>query len=221
MKTKDFVVFWDWNGTLVDDAFVFVRILNVLLQKNSLPKISLGFYKENFCFPVVDFYKKLGLYKNASFFSSLNKDFVLLYEQQKHVPKLKKNIVNLIKTLHKMKIKQCVVSAQKNKTLTELVSFYGLTSSFIEVVGVDNDFASGKKSLAKNLKNKLGSSCEILIVGDTFLDFEVSNYIGARCVLVDWGHYSFKRLSVCGVPVFSCVEDLWGFLVTTPELTNL
>ena len=96
MKTKNLVLFWDWNGTVVDDSFVFVNILNVLLKKGGLPKITLAFYKENFCFPIVDFYKKLGLYKSPSFFSSLNKDFIQLYNLQKHAPKLKKNIVALI-----------------------------------------------------------------------------------------------------------------------------
>ena len=76
MENKDFVVFWDWNGTLVDDAFIFVNNLNLLLAKNNLQKITHTFYKEHFCFPVVDFYKKLGLYKNPPFFSSLNQEFV-------------------------------------------------------------------------------------------------------------------------------------------------
>ena len=26
MKNK-FVIFWDWNGTIVDDAFLFVKII--------------------------------------------------------------------------------------------------------------------------------------------------------------------------------------------------
>ena len=66
-SNRELVVFWDWNGTIVDDGFVFVNILNVLLEKHNLKKISLAFYKQNFCFPVVDFYKSLGLYKGSSF----------------------------------------------------------------------------------------------------------------------------------------------------------
>ena len=221
MKTKELVVFWDWNGTLIDDAFVFVHILNVLLKKNNLPKINLQYYKENFCFPVVDFYKKLGLYKNASFFSLLNKNFILLYEQQKNTPKLKANILSLIKFLNKKQIKQCVVSAQNNSTLNELVSFYGVGSFFVDVVGVNNDLACGKKKIAKILKNKFAENKKILVVGDTFLDFDVANHIGADCVLVDWGHNSFEHLSHCGVPVFSSVKDLKRFFVNSLELTNL
>ena len=222
MKTKNLVLFWDWNGTVVDDSFVFVNILNVLLEKKGLPKITLAFYKENFCFPVVDFYKKLGLYKSLSFFSSLNKDFIQLYNQQKNAPKLKKNIVALIGYLNNRGVKQFVVSAQNNKTLTGLVSFYGLKQSFVAVVGVDNDLAYGKKGFANSLKKKYcNKKNNIIVVGDTFLDFEVSQHIGARCLLVDWGHYSFGRLSCCGVPVFSSVGGLKRFLIKDLGLASL
>jgi len=221
MKTKNLVVFWDWNGTLIDDSFVFVNILNVLLKKNGLPKITLNFYKENFCFPVVDFYKKLGLYKSPSFFSSLNQKFVLLYNKQKHVPKLKSNILSLVNDLNNNNIEQCVVSAQNNQTLLGLVSFYGLNNSFVKVVGVRNDLALGKKALAEKLKNKFFKHNRVLVVGDTFLDFEVSKHLGGNCVLVDWGHYSFSRLSVCGAPVFRSVGDLRSFFIKELGLTNL
>jgi len=221
MKSKDLVVFWDWNGTLVDDAFVFVDVLNVLLERNSLQKISLEFYKKNFCFPVVDFYKKLGLYKNSSFFSALNKDFIELYNQRKYEPKLKKNISKLIYDLNKINIKQYVVSAQENQTLLGLISFYGLNKYFVRAVGVNNDFAFGKNKLAKKLKNSLCQNNIILVVGDTLLDFEVANHIKGECVLVDWGHYSLGRLSCCGVPVLSSVKELGRFFVKRLELTSL
>jgi len=221
MKTKNLVLFWDWNGTIVDDAFVFVDVLNVLLKKNNLQKITLDFYRENFCFPVVDFYKKLGLYQNASFFNSLNEDFISLYNQQKHSPKLKTNIVELINRLNNLNVKQYVVSAQNNKTLLGLVSFYGLEGSFVGVFGVDNNLASGKKNVAAYLKNKHCVNSEILVVGDTVLDFEVSNHLGARCVLVDWGHCNLNRLSSCGVPVFSSVSGLENFFIKDLGLTSL
>ena len=153
---------------------------------------------------------------------SLNKDFVGLYNQQKHAPKLKKNIVALIGFLNNLGVNQFVVSAQNNKTLAGLVSFYGLKQSFVAVGGVDNDLACGKKGLANSLKNKYcNKKNNIVVVGDTFLDFEVSRHIGARCLLVDWGHYSFGRLSCCGVPVFSSVEGLKKFFIKELGLTSL
>ena len=57
---KKMIVVWDWNGTIVDDAFVFVNIMNSYLKKNKLKPISINDYKNNFCFPVINYYKKLG-----------------------------------------------------------------------------------------------------------------------------------------------------------------
>ena len=41
-------IIWDWNGTLVDDAWVFVDIMNRFLKKMNLPIISLEDYQQNF-----------------------------------------------------------------------------------------------------------------------------------------------------------------------------
>jgi len=53
VANNNLVVVWDWNGTLVDDAFIFVDIMNGYLSEFSLPPISLSDYKNNFCFPVI------------------------------------------------------------------------------------------------------------------------------------------------------------------------
>ena len=53
-------IIWDWNGSIVDDAWLFVDLMNVVLKKRGLPKISIADYQETFCFPLEDYYKKLG-----------------------------------------------------------------------------------------------------------------------------------------------------------------
>ena len=73
-RSKKFIVVWDWNGTLVDDAAIFVSIMNSFLQKNSLKKINLKEYKNHFCFTVENYYKKLG-------FKLTNKEFQALSSQ--------------------------------------------------------------------------------------------------------------------------------------------
>ena len=44
VANNNLVVVWDWNGTLVDDAFIFVDIMNGYLSEFSLPPISLSDY---------------------------------------------------------------------------------------------------------------------------------------------------------------------------------
>tara|TARA_Y100001960_G_C14721143_1_gene852458 strand:- start:849 stop:1511 length:663 start_codon:yes stop_codon:yes gene_type:complete len=207
MKKNSFVIFWDWNGTIVDDTFVFVQILNILLKKYNLKPISLAFYKKHFCFPVIDFYKKLELYKNPLFFKTLNAEFIKLYNKNKLKPKLKPGVVELINLLNSNGFSQCVVSAQNNKTLHGLISYYNLSGSFEQIVGVDNDLAVGKKDLAHQLCKKYKNK-NFIVVGDTLLDHQVAKHIGADCILVDWGHYSSCRLSSSGSFVVSSLKGL-------------
>ena len=53
LNNKKYIIF-DWNGTLIDDAHVFVDVLNVLLKRRRLGVINLHRYRELFCFPIKD-----------------------------------------------------------------------------------------------------------------------------------------------------------------------
>ena len=50
-------VIWDWNGTLVDDAWLFVELMNDELHKRNLTKINVNDYKNHFTFPVKKYYE--------------------------------------------------------------------------------------------------------------------------------------------------------------------
>ena len=58
MKIKHII--WDWNGTLLDDCWLCVESINKLLLKRGLPLIDKEKYLDIFCFPVEDYYIKLG-----------------------------------------------------------------------------------------------------------------------------------------------------------------
>ena len=58
MKYKHII--WDWNGTLVDDTWLCVEIINKLLKKRNLKLVTIDDYKEKFMFPVREYYIELG-----------------------------------------------------------------------------------------------------------------------------------------------------------------
>ena len=60
MKKNKSAIIWDWNGTIVDDAQVFVDIMNVFLNEKKLKNISIKDYNNNFVFPVENYYTSLG-----------------------------------------------------------------------------------------------------------------------------------------------------------------
>lgn len=37
---------WDWNGTLLDDVEVNVKVINEMLSKRDLPLLDINTYKE-------------------------------------------------------------------------------------------------------------------------------------------------------------------------------
>ena len=207
---KNVIVFWDWNGTIVDDSFVFVDILNCLLKENSLPAISLKQYRESFCFPIDVFYKKINLYKNKSFFNQLNKRFAAIYKEKMYLPLIKKDVVSVLSLLKKAGAQQYIVSAQNHEILTHLLNYYGLSHYFEGAFGVNNHVAKGKEEAALKLKNKIYNKNSIIFfVGDTELDYAVSKKIQALPLLVSWGHYNKKRLLLNdGAVVFDSVDDL-------------
>ena len=41
-------IIWDWNGTLVDDGWLFVELINSVLKKRGLKEISLSDYQKKF-----------------------------------------------------------------------------------------------------------------------------------------------------------------------------
>ena len=45
-------IIWDWNGTLLNDAWLCVEVMNGMLEKRGLPKVSLDFYRSVFTYPV-------------------------------------------------------------------------------------------------------------------------------------------------------------------------
>lgn len=213
MNNNNKIIVWDWNGTIVDDSFIFVEIMNDFLKDFGLKKISLRDYRKHFCFPVHDYYTSLGINLSEEDFRLLSVSFIDKYKEKMFIPKLKKNILNVIRYLYNNGFSQFIVSAQEQKLLNRSVNFYGLKKYFNGVYGLDNNFAISKLALAKNkLAPKLGSESSLLVVGDTLHDLEMANYIKSSCCLVSWGHNSPSRLKRGGETVLSCPSDLLAFI---------
>ena len=213
MKNK-FVIFWDWNGTIVDDAFLFVKIMNSFLREKKLPLIDIKQYKSFFGFPLIQYYKKLGFDFREEPFVDLGFRFIERYKQFRFEAKLFPEIKNLLGWLSNKNCSQFVVSAQEHSLLLSAVDYYNLSNFFIDCRGVDNLLALKKIEIAKSLKEKfIHAGDRVFVVGDTLHDFEVAKALGAVPVLVSYGHCCSARLNRCGLPVVASVGDLKKFFV--------
>tara|TARA_Y100000996_G_scaffold404564_1_gene378796 strand:- start:2088 stop:2723 length:636 start_codon:yes stop_codon:yes gene_type:complete len=205
---KKHIVF-DWNGTLIDDAWIFVDILNALLKKRNLGQIDLIEYQKLFCFPLSDFYQNLGFDVTPDAFNVLKEDFVFEYNKRQFLAHLFPDTMDTLNKIKSHNVQLSILSASNQKILSSLANFYSINRFFSHVLGVDNYEAAGKESLGfELLKNLSESRSDITMVGDTDLDYRVSQKLGIDCILISRGHQSHKRLSVLDCPVVCSLTDL-------------
>tara|TARA_Y100001935_G_scaffold164395_1_gene135201 strand:+ start:4592 stop:5227 length:636 start_codon:yes stop_codon:yes gene_type:complete len=205
---KKHIVF-DWNGTLIDDAWIFVDILNVLLKKRNLNQVDLIEYQEMFRFPLSQFYQNLGFDVSSDAFNILKEDFVVEYNKRQFLAHLYPDTVNTLNEIKSHNIQLSILSASNQKILRSLTNFYSINHFFLHILGVNNYEAVGKENLGFKLLNNLSESqCEIAMVGDTDLDYKISQKLGIDCILISRGHQTHKRLSALGCPVVHSLTDL-------------
>ena len=208
MKT-DLAVIWDWNGTIVDDASVFIKIMNEFLAERSLPLINSKKYREFFTFPVKSYYKLLGFQFSKKSFDELSLEFIKRYKEEMFKPSLVGEVKTFLTKLHLRGVPQIVVSAQENKLLSKAVNYYGLESLFVATYGIQNYKAASKVKMAKEVFDKhFKNYKKTIFIGDTEHDAEVATDLNIDCFLVSYGHCTYKRLKQTGFPVFRSVSEL-------------
>jgi len=110
-------VIWDWNGTLINDVWLVVEIMNKMLKKRNLPKIDSKKYREFFDFPVMNYYSKLGFDFSNESFEKLNVEFISEYYKRFNECKLFDEAEEVLKKIRDMGISQSILSASKEDVL--------------------------------------------------------------------------------------------------------
>jgi len=202
-------IIWDWNGTLIDDVWLVVEIMNEILKKRNLPGIDLKKYKEIFDFPVIDYYVRLGFDFSNESFEELTVEFISEYYTRFNECRLFDEVEEVLKKIRDRGISQSILSASKEDVLIEKIRYYGIEKYFCRILGLKNHYAEskverGKKWIAElNLNPK-----EVLLIGDTTHDYIVSKHIGSNCLLVANGHHSYERLANLGVDVVGTLKEM-------------
>ncbi len=202
-------VVWDWNGTLIDDAWLCVEIMDAMLRARGLPGLTRERYAELFDFPVRDYYLRLGVDFARDPFEVIGAEFIREYERRKTECVLQPGAAERVRSLARAGVGQTVVSAYHERTLRELLSRFGLDGWLSGIVGGGDIYAAGKLDRAMAWFRSSGLQGEtILVVGDTLHDAEMARAMGARCWLLCAGHQSRRRLETAACPVFDRFADL-------------
>ena len=203
-------IIWDWNGTLLDDGWLFVDVMNTILKRRKMKTITLEKYREIFGFPVKNYYTKLGFDLEKEPFEESGMRFIKEYENRRYEAQLYPQVIPLLSDLQTIGISHSILSAQHQTLLDDLTQYYNIRDYFIQVIGLDNHYAHSKVENGIRWVNRLKSNAqEVLLIGDTDHDFEVAETIGVDCLLLSHGHHSHDRLQKTGAKVVQGLNDIF------------
>lgn len=205
-------IIWDWNGTLLDDAWLCVDIMNGILRRRGMAEISVDTYRTHFDFPVRRYYEFLGFGADDTF-EIVSHEFIGGITERAMEGKLHPGAADMLDRLHRAGVEQVILSAHHQQSLEAVVAAYGLRPYFDKLIGLDNIYAVSK--VVNGLEHRATlphAPHEVLLIGDTLHDAEVAEAIGADCLLVSAGHQSVERLNKASCPVVDSLADMAAFL---------
>ena len=209
------VIFWDYNGTILDDVHTCIVAINTMLARRGLPAITLERYTDIFDFPIVRLYKGAGFdLAKESFTDILAPEYISLYQPASYNAGIRPGVLELIKSLKTAGYMQVLLSASQRDLLVEQTDAFGLSPFFDAILGLGDIYARSKTELARRWidEHRVGSG-DICIIGDTVHDFQVARELKGQCVLVCGGHNSKQRLLETGASVikdFSNLPEILG-----------
>ena len=202
-------IIWDWNGTLLNDRWLCLESINILLTQRDKSPLSDEEYLAHFDFPIRNYYVNAGFDFSEEDFKVPALQFIDLYDKKRKECHLHENALPVLQYFQNRGISQSILSASELGVLNDMVNHFGLTSYFQHVTGLDNHYAASKVELGKKLIKKLGISLdEILMIGDTCHDQEVAQALGIDVILYNKGHFPAYRLKDCGCRIISDLNEL-------------
>lgn len=186
-------VLWDFNGTLLDDAHLCVKSVNVLLRDAGLPVITLEDYHQKFTFPVRDYYADLGFDMEKADFAALSEQFHEHYHACLDEALIFPGTFEVLEELSHLN--HHVLSAANIHDLNRMVDKFGLRPHFKSVYGLGDRLAHSKVELGKELiRTQALDPKTCVMFGDTLHDLEVGEALGLDVILVTGGHQHESRL---------------------------
>ena len=204
-------IIWDWNGTLLDDAWLCVDVMNGMLEERNLPLRTLDQYREIFDFPVINYYLKLGFDFSREPFEEVGLEFVIRYNKRQKETSLHMEVKRILRHFKNGGYLQFILSAREQNELLREIKELGVAEFFDGVYGLDDHYAHGKTDIGRELLAETGiDPKKAVFIGDTRHDAEVAGEIGVDCILVPNGHHTEERLRKCNAFVIGSLTELEG-----------
>ncbi len=202
-------IIWDWNGTLINDAWLVVEIINKMLARRKLQEVNQERHRDIFDFPVMKYYSSIGFDFSKESFERLTDEFISEYYDRFNECQLFDEAEGVLRQIRERGILQSVLSASQEDLLKAKIKHYGIDKYFYNIIGLKNHYAESKIERGKSWVTKLNlEPRDVLLIGDTIHDYDVSKSIGCDCLLVANGHHSYERLASQGVEVIKSLKEM-------------
>lgn len=205
------VIFWDWNGTIIDDVEICMETVNSLLKEyGKKPFSARADYHKVFRFPIIDYYRDAGFDFDEVPFDVLAHKYIARYDVNCRRAKIFPDILNVLCTFKRDGIKQIMLTASEKNDLIRWLDEIDALKFFDDIIANDDIYAAGKADIAKRwLKKHPEINLErAVMVGDTTHDVEVARAMGIDAVTIARGHGARVALEKTGAPVFDNADEM-------------
>lgn len=204
-------IFWDFNGTVIDDVHNALGCVNDLLERKNRTPITLSEYYNYVETPIIGFYRHI-LPPEELNFDEISRDYHKDYAKRIDETQLAEGAYELMHSLKEQGVHQYIVTANHIDEVTQLINRFGIEDCVEQILGAQNTLAESKTERAKKLFSSLNiHPNDAIFIGDTLHDLETANAMGIDCVLVEYGHQGRKLLrehNAFTVPSIKDVENI-------------
>ena len=192
---------------------VSLDAVNKMLERRSLPPITIEQYYSYVETPIIRFYEKcFDMTRDDE--STLLPEFQQLYDVLSLDLPENDTTYKAVKALHDNGFRQFVVSSCERNILNDWLARYGITHFFEAVTGADNLYAESKIDRAVHLMENYGlEPSETVFVGDTAHDLDTARTLGVDALLVTYGHQSPEKNRSTGCVTADSLDEVLSILM--------
>ena len=187
-------IFWDFNGTIIDDVGNALSCVNDMLERKGRKPINLTEYYDYVETPIVNFYYRI-LPPEEVDFNEISREYHSDYARHLEETALAEGAESLLTELKEKGANQYIITSNFIGETLELTKKFGIYEYFDEILGADNTLAESKIQRAREFFALKGiERNDAILIGDTLHDLETANALGIDCILVAYGHQGRKLL---------------------------
>lgn len=204
------VVVWDFNGTIVDDVKMCYEIETRMLKERNMKTYTLEEYRDMFCFPVIEYYYKMGYTFEKETYADISIEFNALYDSLFPTVGVMDDFLETITSLKERGLQNVIISASRQDKLLEQCRALGITQYFTHILGTDNLLGSSKIDIARKfMKEEQIVPEECMYLGDSLHDVETAEAMGIHNIkLISRGHQSKKVLQKAFDSVYDSLREI-------------